>query len=765
MNKPKIYTHGSYIGNTGFNSHTREFFRKLSNHLDIKVRNFTVGSSWTGLSDTPHDGENYINDIDKKILYEQNLWANENERKDFKIYPSQDKEFIHDFNLVLNETNHHFFYDHYIGPKIGYVVWESTLLPENFFNKLKEYDEIWTPSEWQKECMVKQGMTEDFIKVVPEGVDETIFFPEEVKDTLDEYKDGRFKFILFGRWDYRKSTKEIIETFLKTFDKSEPVDLVVSIDNPWGEKLDGLASTEERLKHYGLDDERIKVLHFPSREDYIKFLKTGHVFVSCARAEGWNLPLIESMACGTPSIYSNCSAQLEFAQGRGIPVNIKSEIPTNGNTYSRFSTGEIPGNYYEPDFEHLSEMMRLSYEKYDTFKKIAVLDSEKIREEFNWDKIGEIGYEACINFTKKLQDRKTEENEIKISFLDGPKVEIVGNDYKTYLVEFLDENSTIIHSQTITTGMWVAAGRKYYTKWKIRINGEIIHELDLENKPVLISFESKSIGDTIAFAPYAIEFAKKHNCKVILSTFHNEWFDGLDYYKKIQFIKPGESVDCYAIYKIGWFKDDNGGWRKFDYYPNQLNLQPLQKTATDILGLEFKEINYGLKVDVKPKKIEGKYIIIGPHSTAGCKEWPYENWSKLAKMLNEEGFEVFSLSNQDFNYPNIKNLKEKTWNEIFNYLIHAEAFIGLSSGLSWINWALGKKGVMIAGFTKDDHEFQHNLIRISNPVCIKCWCDPVLKFDAGDWNWCPVYKGTELQHICQKSITPEQVLFGLKKIL
>ena len=36
---------------------------------------------------------------------------------------------------------------------------------------------------------------------------------------------------MFGRWDYRKSTKEIIEAFLEEFDKDEPVDLILSIDN------------------------------------------------------------------------------------------------------------------------------------------------------------------------------------------------------------------------------------------------------------------------------------------------------------------------------------------------------------------------------------------------------------------------------------------------------------------------------------------------------------------------------------------------------
>ena len=101
------------------------------------------------------------------------------------------------------------------------------------------------------------------------------------------------------------------------------------------------------------------------------------------------------------------------------------------------------------------------------------------------------------------------------------------------------------------------------------------------------------------------------------------------------------------------------------------------------------------------------------------------------------------------------------WNEVFNILLHSEFFIGLASGLSWINWALGKTTVMIAGFTNNDHEFQHNVIRINSDVCIKCWNDPVLSFDAGDWDWCPVYKGTERQHICQKIINPLDVFSKL----
>ena len=74
MGKIKLFGHGSYIGTTGYNNHTRDFFRELSNHCDIKFRNFTVGESWSGYNLTPHDGEKYLTKRDKEILSQQTIW-------------------------------------------------------------------------------------------------------------------------------------------------------------------------------------------------------------------------------------------------------------------------------------------------------------------------------------------------------------------------------------------------------------------------------------------------------------------------------------------------------------------------------------------------------------------------------------------------------------------------------------------------------------------------------------------------------------------
>jgi autotransporter strand-loop-strand O-heptosyltransferase len=746
----KIFAHGSYIGNTGYNQHTRDFFRHLSKHAQIKVKNFTVGSSWKEMSSEPHNDEPYFNDTDRELLYEQVLWNSDKTRGNNKMYEDPSKEFLPDVNIVLCETNHHLFYDEYYGPKIAYNVWESTLQPEQYFNKLKEFDELWVPSKWQRDCTIAQGYDPSKIKVVPEGVDVNTFFPENTSHKLTS--DGRFKFFLAGRWDYRKSIKEIIETFLKTFDENAPVDLIISVDNPFSG--DGMKTTEERLEHYGLTDDRIKILHFPPREEYIQLLKSCDAFVSCARAEGWNLPLIEAMACGTPSIYSNCSGQLEFAEGKGLPVKIVGEKPVDASTYSHFN--DSIGNYYEPDFKDLGKQMWNVVTNYKHYKQKALEESEVIRKEFNWEHIAEIGMNTINEFLEK-NPKVEDTNKTIITYFDGPRVEIKGNYGKKYFVEFIDGKGKVRFSDTITNNMWTSCGIKYYVPWTIKINGEIVDEFNLTDKKVLISFESKSIGDTLAWSPYAIELMKQRNCKVILSTFHNEWFEGSENYKDIKFIKPGQSVDCDVIYKIGWFRDKDKGWNNSSLSPNQVNLIPLQQTITDILGLDFKEVNYGLNFKPGKRPIKNKYVVFGPQSTAGCKEWVLDNWIELSKLLKSKGYEIMILSLNKYNIDGVQVNNTRDWDEVMNCLHHSEFFIGLSSGLSWMNWALNKTTVMIAGFTQDDHECQTNVIRISNDVCIKCWNDPVLVFDAGDWDWCPVYQNTSRQHICQKSITVSQV--------
>ena len=120
------------------------------------------------------------------------------------------------------------------------------------------------------------------------------------------------------------------------------------------------------------------------------------------------------------------------------------------------------------------------------------------------------------------------------------------------------------------------------------------------------------------------------------------------------------------------------------------------------------------------------------------------------------------MSLEDNPFDNCIVPEDKSIENTMNLIHYSKFFVGLSSGLSWLAWALKKDVVMISNFTQADHEFK--CIRVTNTnVCHGCWNDPQYKFDKGDWGWCPVHKGTDRQFECQTSITAQMVIDEIKK--
>jgi len=371
----KILAHTCFIGTTGYANHARSFFTALNKLHTVKVRNLTIGNGWKGMNDTPHDDEPYITNEMKGMLIQQTLNNQDGSRSDFNMYGYKG-DFVPDVHIVLMETNNYYFYDNYEGYKIAYNVWESTRYPDDFFKRLFYFDEVWVPTQWQFDCLVEQGYSSEKIFIVPEGVDVETFKP--IKKQLKKSTD-KFRFLYFGRWDYRKGTTEVLKTFGETFKGRKDVELIASVENPF--PYDGLKSTEERVKKYGIDDTNIKFIKFTSREDYVKYLQMGDVFISCARSEGWNLPLIEAMSCGTPAIYSNWGGQLQFAKDKGIPVKISHLRPAN------IEHKEWPGEYCEPDWNDLGEQMLNAVKNYSEHKSKSIKESKEIHKNFNWDTV------------------------------------------------------------------------------------------------------------------------------------------------------------------------------------------------------------------------------------------------------------------------------------------------------------------------------------------------------------------------------------------
>jgi autotransporter strand-loop-strand O-heptosyltransferase len=351
-------------------------------------------------------------------------------------------------------------------------------------------------------------------------------------------------------------------------------------------------------------------------------------------------------------------------------------------------------------------------------------------------------------------------------YVDGPYIELKGGDpNQDYRVEFIDQkNNFITYAANLKPSQWTRPFTKYYLDWKIRIitNNQCIFDdkINLTGQRVFIGFDSAALGDNIAWIPYVEEFRKKHNCHVIVSTFHNDLFK--ERYPDLEFISPGSGINnIFASYSIGCFNTENRSTS-----PHPWNEMPLQKVASDILGLDYKEIRPLLHIPNVERPIVEKYICIATESTSLCKYWHYpEGWENLALYLNERGYRVVNISKTDRNISNVINANVESVADVQKYLFHCEFFIGLPSGVAWIAWGMNKKVAMISGFSYPWCEFS-NKININPPedICQGCFNWKGQVFDK-DWEYCPKYKGTPNIHLCSKSITVEKVIKSIQPLL
>jgi len=391
----------------------------------------------------------------------------------------------------------------------------------------------------------------------------------------------------------------------------------------------------------------------------------------------------------------------------------------------------------------------------------------------------EVGYnfnQEILDFYENLEitgDRFFEKSKPLIvnHYVDGPFLEIRGGEDRNFKVQFLDGKLNTMYESEISGNMWSGSNIKYYDDYTTRVfeNGALIYneKINLKGKKVYIALGSSSLGDTLAWFPYAEEFRKKHECHVVVSTFMNHLFK--DQYPDLEFVNPGTNVTgLYAMYNIGWYYDDSKNIPDLSRNKKDFRSLPLQQTATEILGLDFKEVKPKIKVPQVEKK---KKVGIGIHSTTQAKYWNNPTgWQEVTDYLISNGYEVVIYSKEGDYYMGNKFPKGATKfpngpiESVIEDMASCEFFIGIGSGLSWLAWAVGIPVVLISGFSEEYSEPAENVIRIINKsVCNGCFNK--YRLDAGDWNWCPIHKGTERMFECTKTITGETVINKIEDYL
>lgn len=338
------------------------------------------------------------------------------------------------------------------------------------------------------------------------------------------------------------------------------------------------------------------------------------------------------------------------------------------------------------------------------------------------------------------------------------------------------DTGNILYETTIAGG-WVTSAKRYYLRARIEVKaaGETVlaHDYDCRDRDVLIQFPVGTLGDILGWFPYAPRFQRARGCR--LSVAMAEWLIPLfaEAYPDITFLthEQVEAGRFYATYNIGLYFDDEARVHQ----PCDFRLVGLHRTAGYILGVDPTEEKPLLVPSAPERPMAEKYVCIAVQSTTQAKYWnnPF-GWREVIAFLKDAGYRVVCIDRAAANGQGL------VWNHIPNgvddetgqrplgerarWLMHAEFFVGLSSGLSWLAWAAGIPVVMISGFTHPTNEFATPYRVVNYHACNSCWNDVRVRFDHADFLWCPHHKDTPRQFECTRLITAEQVKETIRRI-
>mgnify|MGYP005749023871 CR=1 FL=1 len=186
----------------------------------------------------------------------------------------------------------------------------------------KRADLIVTVSEFSKKEIIKYlGVPEKKIVVMPNGVDLDIYHPDYPEEDIEKCKskyhiEGEY-FLYLGTLEPRKNLVNLVKAYdlVKKELKDRAPKLVLAGGKGW--YYDSIFETVEQL---GLREDVIFTGYVPEEE--VPLLMNGaKVFVFPSLYEGFGMPPLEAMACGTPVIVSNTEALQETIGNAGICVD------------------------------------------------------------------------------------------------------------------------------------------------------------------------------------------------------------------------------------------------------------------------------------------------------------------------------------------------------------------------------------------------------------------------------------------------------------
>ena len=192
-----------------------------------------------------------------------------------------------------------------------------------FVDAIRHLDDVAfiTPSNATRNVLCDLiGVDPSCVTVIPLGVDHHVFTPSE-PSTAPTTRPAERPYVLHvGPYSLRKNSQLLLEAFASSIRLGSCVDTLV-----WAGPVAPRTILREASR-LGIADQVI-VAGQLSDQDLAAAYRGAAALCFPSRYEGFGLPVLEAMACGTPVIISDCPALVEVAGDAAVVVPSTCEPP------------------------------------------------------------------------------------------------------------------------------------------------------------------------------------------------------------------------------------------------------------------------------------------------------------------------------------------------------------------------------------------------------------------------------------------------------
>jgi glycosyltransferase involved in cell wall biosynthesis len=277
---------------------------------------------------------------------------------------------------------HGFFYPHQY--KIQMTQWESTMVPPNWVDHAKGYDEWWTANEFGKQAFINSGVPEEKLHVFEHGVDASVWTPK-----LRGQNDV-IRFLHIDSGSPRKRADIAKKAFKKAFGSNPDYEITFKYSHYDSSGVDW--NIPKNMAQHG-DWENGNIRHIRENmelEDLVKLYHYHDIIIYPSEGEGFGMIPMQALATGMPVISTGrwCSYE-RYLNGNIIESSLgESKIL---ETYTRY------GEVVLPNLESTIKLMKMVAEDIKKQSKIFYDQIPQVIEDYSWYSLSKKAIDGLIS--------------------------------------------------------------------------------------------------------------------------------------------------------------------------------------------------------------------------------------------------------------------------------------------------------------------------------------------------------------------------------